>query len=67
MEDSFEELKKQVVTFNVTILDRAFEQTMKNPETRVKIFIAYNLGLVLVKLTIIAGQGFLFLKYAGIV
>ena len=32
MEDSFEELKKQVVTFNVTILDRAFEQTMKNPE-----------------------------------
>jgi F0F1-type ATP synthase membrane subunit c/vacuolar-type H+-ATPase subunit K len=48
-------------------LDRAFEKAMKNPETRVKIYIAYNIGLALVNLTIILGLGFLFLRYAGIV
>ncbi len=48
-------------------LDRAFERAMKNPETRVKIFIAYNIGIVLVNLTIIAGLGFLFLRYEGII
>jgi hypothetical protein len=48
-------------------LDRAFERAMKDPETRVKIYIAYNVGLVVVNLTIIAGLGFLFLRYAGII
>ncbi len=47
-------------------MDRAFERAMKDPETRVKIYIAYNIGLVLVNLTIIAGLGFLFLRYAGV-
>jgi hypothetical protein len=47
-------------------LDRAFEKAMKDPEMRVKIYLAYNVGIVLVNLSIIAGLGFLFLRYAGV-
>jgi hypothetical protein len=39
---------------------------MKDPEMRVKIYLAYNVGIVLVNLSIIAGLGFLFLRYAGV-
>ncbi|GBE18581.1 hypothetical protein BMS3Abin16_01186 [archaeon BMS3Abin16] len=47
--------------------DRAIEKAMKDPEVRVKLYIAFNLGLVAVNLFIVVGLAVLFLRIAGII
>ncbi len=47
-------------------LDRRLEKMLKDPEKRVKLFLAYNLGLFLVNVAIIIGLAFLFLRVAGV-
>lgn len=48
-------------------LDRALEKFLKNPEKRVRFYIAFNIAIIVVNLAIIAGLAVLFLRIAGII
>jgi hypothetical protein len=48
-------------------LDRALERVLKDPEKRVKVFIAYNVGILIVNVVIAVGLGVFFLRFAGII
>lgn len=46
-------------------LDRLIERAMKNPETRVRVYLAFNIGLILVNISIILGLALFFLSLTG--
>lgn len=45
-------------------LDRFLERTLRDPEKRVKIYIAFNLGIILVNIFIVLGLVILLVRYA---
>ena len=47
-------------------LDRAIERAMRDPETRVRIYLLFNVGLIVVDITIALGLVFLFYKLRGL-
>jgi hypothetical protein len=55
-----------LMLWGVMQLDKAFQEAMKDPEKRIKIYIAFNIGLVLVNVFIFAGLLFIFLRFAKI-
>ncbi len=48
-------------------LERTLERMLKNPEKRVKLYIAFNIGVFLVNIAIIFGLAVLFLRVAGVI
>lgn len=48
-------------------LDRRLEKVLKDPEKRVKLYLAYNVGIVLVNVAIVFGIGVLALRTAGVI
>ncbi len=47
------------------MLDNYLEEILKDPEKRVKLYIAFNIGVFLVNIAIIVGLVFLFIRLFG--